>query len=324
MQLLRRPPLSADVPRPTALTIGNFDGLHRGHQALVERVVSRRPELRPGLMCFEPLPRTFFTPDRPVPRVMKLRDRVRVGRQLGLELMAPLRFDGAFSALSPEDFARDIVAHGLRARHVVVGEDFRFGHRAAGDVEALTRFGRRFGFETETVPAVLDDITGERISSSSLRRALGAGDLETAERLLGRAYCISGRVIRGNQLGRTLGYPTVNLRVAEPPAISGVCAVRVSGPGLNHHAGVASLGKRPVVAGRDWLLEVHLFEFEGDLYGHHLVVEFVEWLRPEENFENLDAMTVRMHDDAARARSALQPASTSVKHTRTASADQRQ
>lgn len=318
MLLLRRPPLPLDDPRPTALTIGNFDGLHRGHQALIERVVAHAPDLRPALMCFEPLPRTFFAPDRPVPRLMKLRDRVRVGRQFGLQLMAPLRFDTTFSGLSPEEFARDVVARGLRAAQVVVGEDFRFGHRAAGDVGALTDYGRRFGFEVDTIQAVLDPVSGVRVSSSGLRRALAAGEIQTAQRLLGRPYAISGRVIRGNQLGRTLGFPTVNLRVAEPPALSGICAVRVSGAGLEAHGGVASLGKRPVVAGRDWLLEVHLFDFEGDLYGRHLVVEFVEWLRAEESFEDLDAMTVQMHGDAARARSALEQASTPVKHTRTA------
>ena len=305
MHLLRRLPLRDDDGRPTALAIGNFDGLHRGHQALVERVVARAPDLRPGLMCFEPLPRTFFAPDRPVPRLMKLRDRVRIGRTLGLELIAPLRFDRAFSSLSPEAFARDVVADGVRAGHVVVGEDFRFGRRAAGDVEALIGFGRRFGFRVETVPAVIDAASGERVSSTALRDALARGDLSAAERLLGRPYSISGRVLRGNRLGRTLGYPTVNLRVAEPPALSGICAVRVQGAGLAGHPGVASLGQRPVVGGRDWLLEVHLFDLDRDLYGRHLVVEFVEWLRPEVHFDDLAAMTEQMHADADAAKRAL-------------------
>lgn len=306
MQLLRRPPLDQNDPRPTALAIGNFDGLHRGHQALIHRVVARAPEYRPGLMCFEPLPKTFFMPDRPVPRLMKLRDRVRVGRQLGIELLAPLRFDTTFSKLSPEEFARDIVAGGLRARAVVVGEDFRFGYRAAGDLDALIEFGRRFDFEVDAVAAVKDETSGARISSSSLRDALSAGDLAAAERLLDRQYAISGRVVHGNRIGRTLGFPTVNLRVAEPPALSGICAVRVSGAGLDRHGGVASLGRRPTVGGREWLLEAHLFDFAGDLYGRHLVVEFIEWLRAEEHFDDLEAMTERMHEDAARARRALE------------------
>ncbi len=305
MLLLRHPPLGDDDPRATALAIGNFDGLHRGHRALIDRVVAAGHGQRPGLMCFEPLPRTFFAPERPVARVMKLRDRVRVGRELGLELIAPMRFDAAFSSLSPEAFAADVVARGLRAGRVVVGEDFRFGHRAAGDVDALRTFGRRFGFEVEAVPAVLDPQSARRISSSWLREALGDGDLATAERLLGRPYAISGRVIRGNAIGRTLGFPTANLRVAEPPALSGVCAVRVHGAGLNDHPAVASLGQRPVVAGRDWLLEVHLFDFDGDLYGEHLQVEFVDRIRPELPFDDLAAMTERMHVDADQARRTL-------------------
>ncbi|MBY6203602.1 bifunctional riboflavin kinase/FAD synthetase [Halomonas denitrificans] len=305
MLLLRRPPLADDDPRATALAIGNFDGLHLGHRALIERVIAAGPDLRPGLMCFEPLPRTFFAPDRPVPRVMKLRDRLRVGRDLGLELIAPLRFDAAFSSLSPEAFAEEIVADGLRAGRVVVGEDFRFGHKAAGDVDALRTFGRRFGFEVETVAAVVDPRTDRRISSTWLREALAAGELVTAERLLGRPYGISGRVIHGNEIGRTLGFPTANLRVAEPPALSGVCAVRVHGAGLAAHPAVASLGQRPVVGGRDWLLEVHLFDFDGDLYGKHLLVEFVERIRPELPFDDLAAMTARMHVDAEQARRAL-------------------
>lgn len=304
MLLLRRPPLADNDPRATALAIGNFDGLHRGHRALIDRVIAA-PDLRPGLMCFEPLPRTFFAPDRPVPRVMKLRDRVRIGSDLGLELIAAMRFDGDFSSLTPEAFAADVVARGLRAARVVVGEDFRFGHRAAGDVDALRAFGRRFGFDVETVAAVVDPKTGRRVSSSWLREALADGDLATAERLLGRPYAISGRVIHGNEIGRTLGFPTANIRVAEPPALSGVCAVRVHGAGLEGRPAVASLGQRPVVAGRDWLLEVHLFDYDGDLYGKHLLVEFVDRIRPELPFDDLDAMTARMHDDAEQARRIL-------------------
>lgn len=305
MLLLRRLPLNDADPRRTALAVGNFDGLHLGHRALVERVMARAPELRPGLMCFEPLPRSFFDPDRPVPRLMKLRDRVRVGRSLGLELLARMRFDAAFASMAPETFARDVLAEGMRTALVVVGEDFRFGRRAAGDVEALVGYGRRYGFDVEAVPAVIDATSGERISSSALRAALAGGDLATAERLLGRPYAISGRVIRGNRIGRTLGFPTANLRVAEPPAIAGICAVRVHGAELAGHPAVASLGRRPVVGGRDWLLEVHLFDFDGDLYGRHLEVEFVEWLRAEQPFESLEAMTEQMHDDAARAMRAL-------------------
>lgn len=289
-----------------AVTIGNFDGVHLGHQALVAEAVSAAPDLLPAMMFFEPLPLTFFRPAHPVPRVMKLRDRIRVCSALGLEALIRCRFDRGFSELSPEAFARDVLAIGCRARRVIVGADFRFGHHAAGDIETLERLGRRHGFDTRVVGTV-HDAGGEdqRVSSSRLRAALAAGDLERAERLLGRPYTISGRVVRGQRLGRDLGFATANLRVAEPPALSGVLAVRVDGGGLSRHRGVASLGRRPTVAGRDWLLEVHLFDFDGDLYGRHLRVEFAGFIRDELHFDSLDEMTRRMHDDAEEAKRIL-------------------
>lgn len=305
MRLIRH--LPARLERPLALAIGNFDGIHRGHQALVRRAAAAAPDLSPAMMFFEPLPMTFFRPDRPVPRVMKLRDRVEVCRALGLDVLVRCRFDETFSRLSPETFARDVLARGCRARRVVVGPDFRFGHRAAGDVEALHRLGRHHGFETEIVDVVTDRDGGRdaRVSSSRLRESLAAGDLDTTEALLGRRYAISGRVVRGNRLGRDLGFATANIRVAEPPALTGITAVRVDGDGLRRHPGVASLGRRPTVAGRDWLLEVHLFDFDRPLYGCHLRVEFAGFIRHEIHFDSLKAMTERMHDDAARAKTIL-------------------
>ena len=289
-----------------ALTVGNFDGIHRGHRALIDEAVAAAPELIPAMMCFEPLPMTFFRPDRPVPRVMNLRDRIRIGRCLGLEALVLCRFDRSFSQLSPEDFARDVLAEGCRARRVVVGPDFRFGHRAAGDADRLTELGRRHGFETRVVETITDAADrGERISSSRLRAALADGDLALAERLLGRRYSISGRVVRGKQLGRELGFATANIRVAEPPALTGIVAVRAYGGGLDGHPGVASLGRRPTVAGRDWLLEVHLFGFDGDLYGRHLEIGFEGFIRHELHFDSLEQMTDRMHDDAAEAKRIL-------------------
>jgi len=303
MQLIRHLPARLPDARPLALAIGNFDGLHRGHQALLEQAVAGAPEYRPAMLCFEPLPRTVFAPDDPVPRVMKLRDRVEVAGALGVEVLAQLRFDRAFSRLSPKQFARDVLAEGLDAGLVVIGPDFRFGHKAAGDAEAMGQFGQRFGFETRVLDVVTDD--EKRVSSSRLREALARGDLAEAERLLGRRYAISGRVIRGERLGRKLGFATANLRVAEPPAFTGIAAVRVDGDGLSGHPGIASLGRRPTVAGRNWLLEAHLFDFDGDLYGQHLRVQFEGFIRHEEHFESLDAMTAQMHRDAARAKALL-------------------
>jgi riboflavin kinase/FMN adenylyltransferase len=300
MRLVRSLPARFD--RPLSVAIGNFDGIHRGHRALL--AATRVPGTTPAMMFFEPLPMTFLRPDRPVPRVMKLRDRIDVAGALGIEVLIRCRFSEAFSRLTPAAFARDVLAAGCRASRVVVGPDFRFGHRAAGNVDELRTLGERFGFETTIVDTVTDD-EDARVSSSRLRAALAAGDLALAERLLGRPYAISGRVVRGNRLGRELGFATANLRVAEPPALTGITAVRVDGGGLARHPGVASLGRRPTVAGRDWLLEVHLFDFDGDLYGRHLRVEFAGFVRHESHFESLEAMTRQMHDDAARAKALL-------------------
>jgi riboflavin kinase / FMN adenylyltransferase len=303
MRLIRH--ISPDAARwpATALAIGNFDGLHRGHQALVRAVCTRADELVPALMCFEPLPASFFRPDRPVRRLLNVRDKISLCRGYGLDLMFMLRFNAGFAALDPDAFARRIVAEGARAKHVVVGSDFRFGARAAGDVEMLERLGRESGFSVQVIDEV--SIDGQRVSSSLLRSVIGDGDLSGARHLLGRNYQISGRVLRGRQLGRKLGYPTVNLRPPEPPAATGVFAVKVSGAGLDRHPGVASLGIRPTVAGENWLLEVHLFDYDDNLYGKHLSVEFIEHLRPEEKFEDLDSLKIQMNKDAQQARDLL-------------------
>ena len=224
-------------------------------------------------------------------------------RDHGLDVMFMLRFNAEFARQSPERFVRDVLVRGARAERVVVGADFRFGSRAAGDVAMLEKLGPRYGFTVERVEAVEAD--EERISSTRVRAALGEGGLAEAERLLGRTYRISGRVLRGRALGRDLGFPTINLRPPDPPALTGILAVRVSGDGLVAQPGVASLGRRPVLGGTDWLLEVHLFDYDGDLYGKHVEVEFVEFIRHEEHFDDLEAMTEQMKRDADRARKIL-------------------
>jgi len=303
MQLIRHLPARLRENAASAIAIGNFDGIHLGHQALIRAAIGHAPALVPMVLCFEPLPKTVFRPDQPVPRVMKLRDRYRICRELGIGALAQLRFDREFSRQSPETFARSVLAEGLRAGQVIVGEDFRFGHRAAGDVAMLRELGVGLGFEVSTVGEVRD--ARGRVSSSRLRAALAEGRLEQVRALLGRRYSISGRVIRGNRLGRTLGFPTANLRVAEPPALSGILAARVFGASRDPRAAVVSLGRRPTVAGRHWLLEAHLFDFDGDLYGRHLRVEFVAYIRPERRFDSVEAMTRVMHRDAERARALI-------------------
>lgn len=305
MRLVRHFNPDRDKLPATSVAVGNFDGLHRGHQALIDAARGGAGKLLPALMCFEPLPATFFKPDSPQPRLLNVRDKIRLTRDYGLELMFMLRFDAEFARQSPERFVRDVLVRGARAERVVVGADFRFGSRAAGDVAMLEKLGPRYGFTVERVEAVNDG--EERISSTRIRTALFEGDLAEAERLLGRPYRISGRVLRGRALGRDLGFPTVNIRPPDPPALSGILAVRVSGDGLDAQPGVASLGRRPVLGGTDWLLEVHLFDYDGDLYGKHLEVEFVEFIRNEEHFDDLEAMTEQMKQDAAKARAALKP-----------------
>lgn len=303
MRLIRHPHrLTAELPA-TSLAVGNFDGLHRGHQALIEAAREGGRDLAPALMCFEPLPATFFQPDSPQPRLLTVRDKISLCRDYGLDLMFMLRFNEPFARQSPERFVREVLVRGAGARRVVVGEDFRFGARAAGDVAMLEKLSRRYGFEVVRVEAVRDG--GERVSSTAVREALADGDLAAAERLLGRPYAISGRVLRGDSMGRELGYATVNLRPPIPPALSGILAVRVSGAGLENHPGVASLGRRPTVGGRAWVLEVHLFDYDDDLYGRHLNVEFVEFIRPEERFDDVEAMKKQMEKDAERAKDIL-------------------
>jgi riboflavin kinase / FMN adenylyltransferase len=306
MRLIRYLNPECDDQPECSVAVGNFDGLHRGHQALLDAACAGGRKLASAVMCFEPLPTTFFRPQQPVARLLNLRDRIDLVRFYGLDLMFMLRFDEQFARQSPERFVRDVLVRGARAKRVVVGHDFRFGSRAAGDVAMLKKLARRYDFELVCVDAVVED--GERISSSRIRNALAEGDLDTASRLLGRPYGISGRVLRGNELGRQLGFATVNLRPPVPPALHGVFAVWVSGAGLDRHPGVASIGLRPTVGGRGWLLEAHLFDYDGDLYGRHLTVEFVKFIRAEQKFEDVDAMKRQMIKDAVKAREALDPA----------------
>ncbi|MGY6553877.1 MAG: bifunctional riboflavin kinase/FAD synthetase [Wenzhouxiangella sp.] len=303
MKLIRTLHSDRTAGAEVALAIGNFDGLHRGHQALVAAVLAKAPALLPALMCFEPLPATLFRPDQPVPRLMGVRDRILACRRLGIERLYMPRFDRAFAALSPEEFVRRVVVEAAAARHVVVGEDFRFGARAAGDVDLLRSLGRRHGLTLEVIKPVRQ--SSDKVSSSAIRSLLQAGQFNVAEQLLGRPYALNGRVLRGQQLGRQLGFPTVNLRPPLPPVLSGVFAVRVSGPGLDAWPGVANLGCRPTVAGSGWLLEAHLFDYAGDLYGSHLQVEFAARLRGEEKFASLTAMVEQMHRDSEQARRLL-------------------
>jgi len=287
-----------------ALSIGNFDGVHRGHRALLQRVVeaARQRNLVAAAMTFEPHPREFFAPEQAPARIANLRDKIEGLRLAGIERVFVLHFSRSFASLTAEQFIRQILVEGCRLQWLLVGDDFRFGARRAGDVALLRSFGERCDFTVEQIAPVLH--AGERVSSSRIRAALSAGDLALAGDLLGHPYAISGRVLHGSKLGRQLGFPTLNLRVAHRrPALNGIFAVRVRGIGPAPLAGVASVGLRPTVddSGR-WLLEVHLFDFSDEVYGKLIQVQFVQKLRDEERFDSIQELTAAIRRDADLAR----------------------
>lgn len=292
--------------RCCALTIGNFDGVHLGHQAVVTQVVThaRRLSVPACVMTFEPHPREYFEPAGAPARLSRLRDKTAALAALGVDRMLVLRFDRCLVQQEPRAFIDDLLCAGLGVRQVVVGDDFRFGRRRAGDFAALAAAGAERGFGVER--AATHRVDGERVSSTRVRAALAAGDMAAAERLLGGPYTIRGRVVHGRALGRDLGYPTANLPLAgHQVPVTGVFAVVASTGDGRRLPGVASLGWRPTVAGRVPLLEVHAFDFRGNLYGDHLAVALLERLRPEVRFDSLAEMTEQMHRDAAAARAIL-------------------
>jgi riboflavin kinase / FMN adenylyltransferase len=288
-----------------ALTIGTFDGLHRGHQALIARVGQHALALRrPGvLLTFEPTPREYLAPENPPARLTSLRERWRILSSSSLEYLWLLRFCEGLRNLSAEDFAQ-LLVRAVAPAVVVVGYDFRFARNGQATAETLAGAGRRLGFDLDVLGPVTVD--GVRVSSTGIRAALAGGDFEHARSWLGRAWSMRGRVIAGRRLGAHLGFPTANLLLERRRApVSGIFAVRVRGVGNGPRPGVASLGTRPTVDGTGWLLEAHVFDFEGDLYGREIEVEFVAKLRDEERFASLAALTAQMENDAREARRIL-------------------
>jgi riboflavin kinase/FMN adenylyltransferase len=293
----------------SVITIGTFDGIHPGHQALIRRLLEHGERLgRPAMMLtFEPMPREYLAVAagaNPPARLTSWRERWRVLQRTGLSYVLQLRFGESLRGLSGEDFAT-LLARDLKTPAVVIGHDFRFGKNGHTTAPMLQAAGERLGFTVDVVPPVLVD--GERVSSSMIRGALERGDLATAEHWLGRPYSMIGRVVRGEQLGRKLGFPTANLRLGRKRSpIQGIFAVRVRCLGKRELLpGVASLGTRPTVGGTVPLLEAHVFDFDRDLYGREIEVEFVAKLRDEEHFANLDELVKQMHIDAAQARAIL-------------------
>lgn len=287
-------------------TIGNYDGVHRGHQHIIAalRERARAFGLPAVVVTFEPTPREYFEGAAAPSRLTRLREKLAALESCGVDRVVVLRFDDRMRGMAEAEFVGRLLVEGLGVRHVVVGHDFRFARRREGTVETLRAAGFVRGFTVEEVDQFLVD--GERVSSSLVREALNRGDLDRATRLLGRPYRMAGRVRLGKRLGRQLGYPTANLALHRKVVpLWGIFAVRVSGAGLRDHPAVASLGTRPTVDGTDPLLEVHLFDWDGDLYGRYLYVDFVARLRDEQKFESLDALVAQMHRDAAAARAVL-------------------
>lgn len=295
------------APAGSVVAIGAFDGLHRGHQWLLSQVRRQASALgcRAVVISFEPLPRAYFSAE-PVPRLTSIREKLKGFAAAGIDQVLMLRFNPVLTSMTAEDFVRRVLVGRLGAREVWVGADFRFGHGRSGDVALLRAMAEEGGFSTCIMPSLQAD--GERVSATRVRKLLAEGKFAEAVPLLGRPFVIEGKVEYGNQLGRSLGYPTANifLRHRQSP-VHGIFAVRVGlGESECSWPGVASLGVRPTVNQvAEPLLEVHLFDFEGDLYGQRMAVEFVAKLRDEQKFDGLDALKAQMDRDAREARLAL-------------------
>lgn len=307
MHVFRRPrPGVSAVRSGCVATVGVFDGLHLGHQRILERVRAAAGRLGlPALVfSFEPTPQEVMNPRQAPARLMSLREKVQMLEESGVGHLYCPPFEPALQGLAPEDFIGQLLVRTLDVRHLVVGDDFRFGHGRMGTFAHLEAGGRQHGFGVEQVGSVTT--AGQRVSSTAIRTALAAGDLKTARQLLGRRYRMVGRVSAGQRLGRELGFPTANMRLQRRVSpVHGIFAVRVHGIGRDVRDAVASIGTRPTVAGVEPLLEVHVFDFDGDLYGRLIAVDFVARLRDETRFDDLAALREQMERDAVEARCAL-------------------
>lgn len=307
MRLIRRPAEEGPLlPAGCVATIGVFDGVHRGHQRILQRVLAEAEQrgLPSLVFTFEPTPREYFSSSAPPARLTRFREKFALLAALGLQWLFCPRFDARLESLSPGDFIGELLVKGLQVRHLVVGDDFRFARRRSGTVADLLAAGTAAGFTVEQVGSLEAD--GVRISSTAVREALAGGDMQRARNLLGRDYAMTGRVVRGRSLGRQLGMPTANVNLCRRLSpLSGIFAVRVAGLAAGLLPGVASVGTRPTIGGVEPLLEVHLFDFDGDLYGRYIQVQFVARLRDELKFADLASLQRQMHRDAEQARRIL-------------------
>jgi len=300
-----------DLPYPdldagSVVTIGAYDGIHLGHQQLLERVihVAEHKGLTAIVMSFEPTPKEFFGGTRPPARLMRFREKFESLEARGVDLFYCPRFAAPMRDIPVADFIRRILVQGLNARYLVVGDDFHFGRRREGTIEHLNAVAGVLEYDVEQVPSVV--VNGVRVSSTAIRDALACGDMTTAAKLLGRPYRMSGKIVKGDRVGRTLGYPTANVDLRRrQSAVMGIFAARVHGLEGGPHDAVASVGSRPTFAGTKPILEVHIFDFDEDVYGKYIHVDFIAWLREQEKFDMVEDLVAQMDVDADNARSAL-------------------
>ena len=295
-----------ELERGSVVTIGAYDGLHLGHEQLLERVnhVAADKGLTAVVMSFEPTPKEFFGGSSPPARLMRFREKFESLEAHGIDLFYCPRFAARMRDISAPDFIRRILVHGLNARYLVVGDDFHFARRREGTIEHLNAVARVLGYDVEQVPSVI--VNGVRVSSTAIRDALGGGDMRTAARLLGRPYRMSGKIVKGDRVGRTLGYPTANVDLRRrQSAVMGIFAVRVHGLEGGPHDAVASVGSRPTFNGTKPILEVHIFDFDEDIYGKYIHVDFIAWLRDQVKFNLVEDLVAQMDVDADNAKSAL-------------------
>jgi len=296
----------SDLARGSVVTIGAYDGLHHGHTQLLDRVLkeARAKDLPAIVMSFEPTPKEFFSAASPPARLMRFREKFEALADYGIDIFYCPRFDTTMRGISADAFIRRILVHGLNARHIVVGDDFRFASKREGETEHLLRASRALQFAVDQVPSVIVD--GVRVSSTKIRESLASGNLDRATALLGRPYRMSGKVVKGRQVGRSLGYATANVDIRRrQSAVLGIFAVRVHGLPQGPVDGVASVGTRPTFDLYKPVLEVHLFDFDAEIYGEYIHVDFLAHLRAVEKFASAEELVAQMDIDAENARSAL-------------------
>ncbi len=293
----------ASAPKGGVVTIGNFDGVHIGHQALLKKTVEKARALKTTslVILFEPQPFEFFALKKSAPRLTRWREKFCLLKEQGIDAVLVIRFNQAFANLTAEQFIQNILKEGLQAKHVIVGDDFHFGQGRAGDFHFLKKTGETLGISVENMPSIVS--TGKRVSSTAVRHALAEGNHDRVVELLGRPYSMQGRIVYGDQRGRQMGFPTANIylhRMATP--LQGVYSVRmygITGKGL---PGVANIGIRPTIGGTRSLLEVHLFQFSDEIYGRQVRVEFCKKIRDEKRFPTLDLLIEQIGKDAKEAR----------------------